>query len=109
MDHEVAVEMLRGQARMAQRVMAVIPTRHLHHVVTPTDERFYSASAMSALFRDAGLRPDDVFAFGDIPTTAARWTRRLLPHAAYRLAQVRLGYALDLCVFAKRADRRSAG
>jgi SAM-dependent methyltransferase len=108
-DRGVAAGMLRGQARAAHRVMAVIPTRHLHHVVAPTDERFYSASELSSLFRDAGLWPDEVFAFGDIPTTAGRWTRRLLPHAAYRLAQVRLGYAMDLCVFASRARRPSAG
>lgn len=46
-DREVAVEMLRQQARAASRVMAVIPTRHIHYAITPSDERFYSASALS--------------------------------------------------------------
>jgi SAM-dependent methyltransferase len=102
-DRTVTVRMLADQARVARRVMVVIPTKHTSHAGGISDERIYSLAQLQAMVREAGMRVEDAFTFGDVPTRASYWMRRLLPPDAYFTVQKRLGYGMNLCVFGRRA------
>jgi len=81
---EDAVRALHEQAKAARVVVAEVPTRYTRYTGEITDERFYSRRQLRQIMREAGLSNVRSLAYGDVPNTAGRACRLLLPELVYR-------------------------
>jgi SAM-dependent methyltransferase len=101
-DREVTVELLREQARCAKRVLIQIPTKYTAYTGEITDERIYTMGELKRIVRDAGLKVEAAFGYGEVTVTRAQvWLRRLLPRMAWRWLQNR-GFAYSIAVLGVR-------
>lgn len=101
-DRDITIELLREQSKCARNVLIQIPTKHTAQSDGITDERIYSIDQLANIVRDAGLKVDAKFGYGDLATTRTNLTlRRALPRAAWRWAQNR-GYAYCIAVLGSK-------
>jgi SAM-dependent methyltransferase len=101
-DREVTVELLREQARCAKRVLIQIPTKYTAYTGEITDERIYTMGELKRIVRDAGLKVEAAFGYGEVTVTPAQvWLRRLLPRMVWRWLQNR-GFAYSIAVLGVR-------
>lgn len=101
-DRHVTVQLLREQARCARKVLIQIPTRYTAYTGPITDERIYDIAELARIVRDAGLRVEARFGYGDLAATPVHLQmRRLLPRFAWRLLQ-NAGFAYSIAVIGVR-------
>lgn len=100
---EVAVGLIRDQARCAPQVAVVVPTRFSLAQFPPCDVGWivYSRRALERLLRDAGFAEVRTLGYGDVALPLHRAIKGLLPYGLYRLLQRRFGYALGLACFGR--------
>lgn len=96
-DADVTAQLIEEQARCAPRVLVAIPTRHTRHAAPPSDERFYSRRQFEQLLASTGLRLQESFVYGDLPTPAALAAGRLLPKVITRPIRHLFTYGMGLC------------
>ena len=101
-DADVTARLIEEQARCAPRVLVAIPTRHTRHAAPPTDERFYSRRAFEQLLAKTGLRLEESFVYGDLPTPVAVAAGRLLPKVINRPLRHVFTYGMGLCCVVSR-------
>jgi SAM-dependent methyltransferase len=101
-DADVTVRLIEEQARCAPVVVIVVPTRHTRFAAPPTDERFYSRLQFERLIGRTGLQIRESFVYGDLPTTAARAARWLLPKGIHGPVRHLMTYGMGICCVAAR-------
>ena len=82
-----------------------VPTKYTAYSGEVTDERLYRRGQVDDLVAQAGLRVQESFVYGDVPTTAAVNLKRFLPGAVYRQLKNRCSFGMGICSV---GDRRSA-
>lgn len=96
-EREKAIALLREQAKCAQYVMTVIPTKYIKYLGFAIDEQFYTIGGLTKIFRDSGLEVISKFGYGDISVPVFyKRVRHFLPHGFYRLLQYYFSYALEI-------------
>lgn len=101
-DREVTVQLLEEQARCASKVLIQIPTRYTAYTGLITDERIYRITELQRIVRDAGLRVEASFGYGDLTATRTHvLLRRLLPRFVWRFLQ-NAGFAYSVAVIGAR-------
>jgi SAM-dependent methyltransferase len=92
-EYDRSVTALREQASSARTVVVVIPTPHTRLTGEITDERFYSRRELRNMLKRAGIAPQRIVGYGDVPGPIGRVSRSILPDIPYRLiAQRSLGW-----------------
>ena len=101
-DRKTTVRLLREQAKCAPRVLIQIPTKYSALYLVGTDERIYTIRELKDIVRDAGLRVEVAFGYGDVTVTQRQiWLRRFLPHGVWRWLQNQ-GYCFGIAVLGIR-------
>lgn len=97
-DREVTIQLLKEQARCAEKVLIQIPTTYTAYTGQITDERIYTVDQLARIVEEAGLRVIAKFGYGDLAATPLqRLVRQLSPRALWRWAQNN-GYAYSIAV-----------
>jgi len=101
-DRDTTISLLREQAKCAPRVLIQIPTKYTALYISHTDERIYTIRELQVLVREAGLRVEAAFGYGDVTTTQSQiWLRRFLPRGVWRWLQNQ-GYCFSIAVLGAR-------
>lgn len=101
-DRDVTVQLLKEQSKCAARVLIQIPTKYTALSDGITDERIYTVSELEKIVRDAGLRVEAAFGYGDLTVTTSQiWLRRILPRVVLRGLQNK-GYCFSISVLGTR-------
>jgi SAM-dependent methyltransferase len=100
---EETVRLLREQSRCARTVLVEVPTRFTRYAGPVTDERLYRRRQLDALVRQAGLRVQQSFVFGEVPTAVARNLERFLPGILYRRLKHVCSYGMGVCCVGEAA------
>jgi len=101
-DRDVTVNLIREQARCANLVLVVVPTKYTRYAGPVTDERLYTRGQVEAIVRDAGLSVRRSFVYGDIPTVLATTLDRFLPRAPYKVLKNLFTYGMGIAVLGER-------
>lgn len=97
-DREVTIQLLREQAKYADRVLIQIPSKFTSYTGQITDERIYSIRELRNLVQDAGLMIKRSFGYGELNATRLHaLLRQALPRALWRALQ-NAGYCYSLAV-----------
>lgn len=99
---EVTVRLIQEQARCGRFVLVSVPTRFTRYAAPVTDERLYRRRQVSHLVRTAGLRVQESFVYGEVPTRAARNLERFLPGVIYRRVKSMGTYGMGICCVGER-------
>lgn len=97
-DRHVTVQLLREQSRCAKKVLIQIPTKYTAYAGGITDERIYNISELADIVKEAGMRVEARFGYGDLASNRLQLLlRRTLPRIVWRLLQNK-GYAFSIAV-----------
>lgn len=103
-DREITVQLLREQAKISTYVVIQIPTKYTKYTGALTDERLYSVRGLAAMVRDAGMKVEASFGYGDLGATPVHTLlRRGLPRAIWRLLQNQ-GYSYCIAVVGRASS-----
>ncbi|MFH1784731.1 MAG: class I SAM-dependent methyltransferase [bacterium] len=104
-DRGITVKLIKEQAKCASYVICVIPTKFTKYSGEITDERIYTISQLSGIFKEAELKVIGRFGYGNIISPFHNGIHRLLPHGLYRILQNNFSYAMGIvCIGRKKNE-----
>lgn len=101
-DHVVTVDLLKEQAKCAEYVVAVIPTKYTKYTAVITDERIYTLRGLRALFADAGMEPVGQFGYGNVISPFHNKLRKIIPCGLYGFLQYNRSYAMEIACIGRK-------